>query len=107
MFAGVLTISPLSYNSLRIQPFLLAPRRWDISSGGTSAPQRQKFHTDDANQCLRNKSDSHGVPKVNLFCFIFLLVDYNKVLRSFANELQQNSDAFFKEEYILGILTVL
>ena len=69
--------------------------------------QRQKFHTDDANQCLQNKSGSHGVPHVNLFDFIFLLVDYNKVLRSFAKELQQNSDAFFKEEYILGMLTVL
>ena len=37
---------------------------------------------------------------------MFLLVDYGKVLWSFANELQQNSSAFSKEEYILGILTV-
>ena len=35
------------------------------------------------------------------------LVDYGKVLWSFVNELQQNSDTFSKEEYILGnILTV-
>ena len=38
----------------------------DVSRGGTSATQRQKFHTDDANQCLHNKSGSHGVPNVNL-----------------------------------------
>ena len=37
---------------------------------------------------------------------MFLLVDYGKVLCSSANELQQNSDAFSKEEYIPGILTV-
>ena len=34
----------------------------DVSQGGTSATQQQKFHTDDVNQCLHNKSDSHGVP---------------------------------------------
>ena len=38
---------------------------------------------------------------------MLLLVDYGKVLWSFVNELQQNSDTFSKEEYILGnILTV-
>ena len=37
----------------------------DVSRGGTSATQRQKFHTDDANQCLHNKSGSHGVPNTN------------------------------------------
>ena len=52
-------------------------------------------------------SVSHVVPNVNLFDLMFLLVDYGKVLWSFASELQQNSDAFSKEEYILGILTVL
>ena len=41
-----------------------------------------------------------------MFDFIFLLLDYGKVLRSFVNEIQQNSDAFSTEEYILGILTV-
>ena len=76
---------------------LLAAR--DVSLGGTSAPQRQKFHTDDVNQRLRNKSGIHVVPNVNLFGF---MVDYGKVLCSTANELHQNSDAFFKEEYIPG-----
>ena len=40
--------------------------------------QRQKYHTDDINQHLHNKSGSHGVPNVNLFDFMFLLVDYGK-----------------------------
>ena len=79
----------------------------DVSRGGTSATQRQKFHTDDANQCLHNKSGSHGVPNANLSNFTCLLVDFDKVLSSYANELQQNSNASSKEEYIPQILTVL
>ena len=47
--------------SLRKHPFLLAFRRW-------------------GNQCLHNKSGSHGVPNVNLSNFAFLLVDFGKVL---------------------------
>ena len=35
----------------------------DVSRGGTSPTQRQKFHTDDVNQCLH----SHGVPNAKLF----------------------------------------
>ena len=54
----------------------------DVSQGGTSATQQQKFHTDDVNQCLPNKSSSHGVPNANLFCQLkFLLVDFGKLLR--------------------------
>ena len=53
----------------------------DVSRGGTSATQRQKFHTDDANQCLHNKSllnksGSHGVPNTNLSNFTCLLIDF-------------------------------
>ena len=44
----------------------------DISRRGTSATQRQKFYTDDANQCLHNKSSSHGVPNINLSNFMCL-----------------------------------
>ena len=66
----------------------------DVSPGGTSMPQRHKFHTDDVNQCLHNKTGSYGVPNVNLFDFMFLLVENGNVLCSTANELQQNSDAF-------------
>ena len=69
--------------------------------------QQQKFHTDDANQCLLNKYGSRGVPNVNLFNFRFLLIDFGKVLCSSANELQQNSNASSREEYVPPILTVL
>ena len=79
----------------------------DFSRGGTSATQRQKFHTDDPNQCLHNKSGSHGVPNINLSNFTCLLVDFGKVLCSSANELQQNSNASSREDYIPQILTVL
>ena len=48
---------------------LLAAR--DVSPGGTSAPQRHKFQTDDVNQCLHLKLGSYGVPDVNLFDFMF------------------------------------
>ena len=76
----------------------------DVSRGGTSATERQKFHTDDVNQCLHNKSGSHGVPNANFFNFMFLLVDL--VLCSSANERQQNSNAF-REDYVPQILAVL
>ena len=52
----------------------------DVSRGGTSATQRQKFHTDDANQCLHNKSGSHGVPNTKLSNFTCPMVDFGKVL---------------------------
>ena len=47
-------------------------------------PQRQKLHTDNVKQRLHNKSGSHGVLNVNLFDFMFLLVDYGKGLCSTA-----------------------
>ena len=70
---------------------------------GMSATQRQKFHTDKANQCLHNQSGSHGVPNINLSIFMCLMVDFGKVLCSSADELQQNSNA----SSIPQILTVL
>ena len=79
----------------------------DVSRGGTSATQGQKFHTDDANQCLHNKFGTHGVPDINLSNFMCLLVDFVKVLCSSAKELQQNSNTSSREDYILQILTVL
>ena len=66
-----------------------------------------KFHTEDVNQCLHNKSGSHGVPNANLFNFTFLLVNFGKVLCSSAIKLQQNSNAPSREDYIPQILTVL
>ena len=48
-----------------------------------------------------------GFPMQNLFNFVFLLVDFGKVLCSSVNELQQNSNASSREEYIPQILTDL
>ena len=79
----------------------------DVSRGETSATQQQKFHTDDANQCLHNKSGSHGVPNINLSNFTCLMVDFGIVLCSSPNERQQNSDVSSREDYIPQILTVL
>ena len=79
----------------------------DVSLGGTSATRRQKFHTDYANQCLHNKSDSHGVPNTNLSSFMCLLVSFGEVLCASDNELQQNSNTSSREDYIPQILTVL
>ena len=79
----------------------------DVSRGGTAATQRQKFHTDHTNQCLLNKSGSHGVPNVDLFSFRFLLVDFGKVFCSSANEIKQNSNACSREDCIPQILPLL
>ena len=79
----------------------------DLSRGGTFATQRQKFHIDEANQCLHNKSSSHGNPNITLSSFMCLLVGFGKVLCSSANELKQNSNNSSREDYIPQILTVL
>ena len=63
-------------NSLRKHPFLLNLCR----QGCFTQTQRRKFHTDDANRCLHNKSGSHGVPNINLSNFTCLLVNFGKVL---------------------------
>ena len=94
----------LACENIRFSLFFTAG---EVSRGGTSVTQRQKFHTDDANQCLDNKSGSHRVPNVNLSNFTCLVVDFGKVLCSSANELQQNSNASSREDYIQQILTVL
>ena len=90
--------------NIRFSP-LFAAR--DVSRGETSATQRQKFHTDDPNQCLHIKYGSQGVPNINLSNFTCLLVDFGKVFCLSANELQQNSNASSREDYIPQILTVL
>ena len=77
----------------------------DVFQGGKSVTQLQKFRTDDVNQCLHNKSISHGVPNANLFKF--LLVDFGKVSCLSANKLQQNSNASCRKRYVPEILTVL
>ena len=89
--------------------FSLLLAAWDVSHRGTSVTQQQKFHTDDANQCLHNKSGSHGVAKLNtsLSNFKCFLVDFGKVLCSSANELQQISNASSREDYVPQTLIVL
>ena len=79
----------------------------DVSCRGTSATQRQKFHTHDANQWVHNKSCTYGVPNINLSSFTCLLVDFGKVFCSSANKLQRNSKASSREDYMPQILTVL
>ena len=112
IFMVALEIQLRKYSNLtssqRKQQTLLAPRRWRrfASRNRTSATQRQKFHTNDVNQCLQ-KSGSHGVSNATLFNYTFLLVDFGKVLCSPANKLQQNSNASSREEYIPEILSVL
>ena len=69
--------------------------------------RKEDADTDDANQCLHNRCGRHWVPNSNLFNFTFLLVDFGKELCSSMNELQQNSYASSREEYIPQILTVL
>ena len=71
------TVICLACENIRFSSLFVAG---DVSRGGTSATQRQKFHTDDANQCLHNKSGSHGVPNINLSNFACLLVHFGKVL---------------------------
>ena len=79
--------------NLRLRTADVSPRSSplrDVSRERTSATQRQKFNTDDVNQCLHNKSGTHGVPNAHLFNFTFLLVDFGKVLCSSANDLHKS-----------------
>ena len=75
----------------------------DVSRGGTSATQRQKFHTDDVNQCLDNKHDSHGAPNINLSTFICLLVSFDPVLVNCCVHLPTSSS---KTQILLLVKTI-
>ena len=59
----------------------------DVSRGGTSATQGQKFHTDDVNQCLRNKSVVEGFQMQICSILRFSWSIFGKVLCSSGNEL--------------------
>ena len=76
------SLSSLACENIRFSSLFAAG---NVSRGGTSATQRQKFHTSDANQWLHNKSGSHGVPNIDLSSFKCLLVGFGKVLCSSAN----------------------
>ena len=54
---------------------------WDVSRGWTSTTQRQKFHTDDANQCLHNKSVVMGFQiywSILVYCCVHLPTSSSK-----------------------------
>ena len=57
--------------------FFLLLAAFDILQGGTFGTQQQKFHTDDVNQCLHDKSGSPWIPNSNLVNFTFPLVDFS------------------------------
>ena len=100
-----ISYTSLACENIRFSSLFIAG---DVSQGEMSATQGQKFHTDDANQCLHNKSSSHGVLNINLSNITCLLVDFGKsVVLWSANKLQQNSNASSGEDYIPQILTVL
>lgn len=78
-----------------MQPFLLSPcslGRFARRNNVCASAETEIPYSNDVNQCLYYKSGLHGVPNINLFDFMLLLVDYGKVLCSTVNELQQNSD---------------
>ena len=91
--------------SLRKHPFLLA-----TSPLGTFRAEerlRQKFHTDDANQCLHNKSGSHGVP--NIICPIlrvFWSILVNCVYLPTSSSETQNIDCFVRDSSRLHLTFV-
>ena len=101
--AHVESIMSLACENMRFSSLFIAG---DVSQGGTSATLRQKFHTNDANQCLHDKFGSHGVPNINLSNFTCLPVDFGEVLCSSANELQQPAQMLLLEKTILHILRV-
>ena len=90
------------------QTFLLAHHHW-----GTFR-EEEPLPLSDRNSILMTKINVYiinpvvmGFQNANLLNFTFLLVDFGKVLCSSANELQQNSNASSREDYIPQILTVL
>ena len=67
-----------------------------ILPGGMFVPQRQKLHTDDINQCLQ--LCIRNLVAMGFQMFMFLLIDYGKVLCSSANKFQLNSSVSAQEE---------
>ena len=73
--------SQITWNSLLIQPPLIAPRGWDESRERRLRFGLKKFRTE-VNQCLHYQSGSRGFPDVNLAnSFFFYLSIIVKFLR--------------------------
>ena len=84
---SLLVLSGVAYDNSRLSS-LHAAR--DVSPGGKSAPQRQKFH-DDVNQCLHTKSGSHGILnlKSSILCFSWsIMVKFCVPRRTSSNNTQ-------------------
>ena len=80
-----------------MQPFLLSPcrlgrfaRRNVCTSAETEIP-----YSNDVNQCLYHKFGNHGVPNINLFDFMLLLVDYGKVFLFYSERASAKLRCFF------------
>ena len=69
--------------------------------------QRQKFHTDDTNQCLHDKVRQSWGSKYIFVQFYVSSGRFWKVLCSSVNELQQILNASSREDYIPQALTGL
>ena len=80
-------------NSCRLSLLLVAQ---GILPGATFAPQRQKLHSDDINQCLQLWI--RNLVAMGFQMFMFLLINCGKVLCSSANKLQLNSNVSANEE---------
>ena len=64
---GCITSIWLAFKNSHFSSLLAA---WDVSRGGTSVFQRQRFHTDDINQYLHDKFGSHGVSNANIISIL-------------------------------------
>ena len=75
---------------------LIHPTR-EVSPGGKSAPQRQKLHTDNVKQRLRNKS---GIVVMGFQMQICLILCFSWSTMGKVCVQLRNTDAVSKEEYI-------
>ena len=97
--------------SLQKHSFLLALCHWgrflqrNVCNSGAEIPYWWRKSMSSSQ--VASHADVLRAPNINLSNFTCLLVDFGKVLCSSANELQQNSNASSREEYIPQILTVL
>ena len=74
-FISLKICQPTLQHSCENSCFSLLLATWNISQGGVSVTRRQKFHTDNINQCFHITFGIHGVPNANMLNFTFLLVD--------------------------------
>ena len=90
----------LGHLACKRQTLLLAHGRWGTfhEEEHPRLSSRNSILMMSINVNIINLSGSHGVANANLFNFMFLLVNFSKVLCSSVNELQQNSNASSRED---------